>query len=91
MNESKTLAGNPSLVNPGFNEPPHNPLHLLQQWLSEADRLNISEPRGLVLSTVDSTGRPSSRVVLLKTIDETGAIFVSSSASKKGLDLQRVV
>lgn len=83
-----TLTGNPDLVNPGFNVPTENPMHLLQQWLNMADRLKIIEPRGLVLSTVDAFGKPSSRVVLLKAIDDYGVVFASSATSKKGLDLE---
>ena len=83
-----TLTGNPSLVNVGFNEPPYNPLHLVQQWLVEAKKLNVCEPNGLVLSTVDINQKPSSRVVLLKTINDTGVVFASSSNSKKGLDMR---
>lgn len=84
---ASTLTGNSELVNSGFNHPPYNPLHLLQQWLQAAEQVNVSEPRGLVLSTVNANNRPSSRVVLLKTVNDTGAIFASSSVSKKGLDL----
>jgi len=82
-----TLTGNPDLVNPGFDCPPDNPLHLLQRWLKAAELLKVSEPRGLVLSTVSNNGRPSSRVVLLKTADETGIIFTSSEESQKGKDI----
>ena len=85
--EPKTLTGNPALVHAGFDELPHNPLHLLQNWFCDAIKLNVSEPGGLVLSTVDSNGKPFSRVVLLKTIDDTGVIFASQSNSKKGIDI----
>ena len=85
--EPKTLTGNPALVHSGFDEFPHNPLHLLQNWFCDAIKLNVSEPGGLVLSTVDSNSKPFSRVVLLKTIDDTGVVFASSSNSKKGMDI----
>lgn len=83
----KTLTGNPALVYSGFDELPHNPLHLLQNWFKEAIKFNVSEPGSLVLSTVDMNRKPSSRVVLLKTVDDTGVIFSSSSNSKKGIDI----
>lgn len=85
---AKTLTGDPTLVDPGFDTPTKNPLYLLQKWLDEADNLNIAEPRGMVLSTVDSRCHPSSRVVLLKECDETGIIFTTSSTSTKGKDLE---
>ena len=87
--EHKTLTGNPGLVNSDFDQAPDNPLHLLKKWLTIADQLKVSEPRGFVLSTVDIYGKPSSRVVLLKTIDDTGVIFASSETSQKGLDLSK--
>ena len=86
--EAKTLTGNPDLVNSGFDCPPDNPLDLFKSWLHTADLLKISEPRGLVLSTVNDKGIPSSRVILLKTVNESGVTFASSDISQKGRDLQ---
>lgn len=83
-----TLTGNPELVNPGFNNPPHSPLCMLQKWLQEAEKLNINEPRSMVLATVDSLGKPSSRVVLLKDCDEKGVTFGTSQESSKGKDIK---
>jgi pyridoxamine 5'-phosphate oxidase len=40
-----------------------------------------------VLSTVDKNGRPSSRNVLLKGVDERGFIFFTNYDSRKGLEL----
>ncbi len=82
-----TLTGNADLVQPDFNRPPNNPLHLLQQWLDIAGELKIVEPRGLVLSTISRQGQPSSRVVLLKTVDDAGVTFASSEMSQKGVDI----
>ncbi len=87
---SKTLTGNPDLVDPGFKSPSNNPMDLLKIWLECADRLNISEPRSLVLSTVNKTTlRPSSRVVLLKSCDDSGVIFSTSSFSAKGQEIEK--
>jgi pyridoxamine-phosphate oxidase len=82
--KQSTLTGNPLLVETGFDGPPENPLDLLQKWVDSADRLEIVEPRGLVLSTTDALGKPSSRVVLLKSLDKTGVLFTSNETSKKG-------
>lgn len=84
---TKSLTGNPALANSGFDTPPSNPLLMLQKWLEVADKL-VNEPRSLVLSTVDISGRPSSRVVLLTDCDNGGIIFGTSSNSAKGKDLQ---
>lgn len=61
----------------------------MKEWLDSADLLQIVEPRGLVLSTIDDCGRPSSRIVLLKMVDDTGVIFASSEVSQKGKDLEK--
>ncbi len=83
-----TLTGNPTLVNTNFNTPPNDPLDMLREWLNIADKLGISEPRGMVLATVNNDNRPSSRVVLIKECDEKGVIFSSSEESAKGKDLK---
>ena len=82
-----SLTGNPILSHSEF-DPPNNPLVLLDTWLKTADNLKVSEPRGFVLSTIDTSGRPSSRVVLLKASDEKGIIFTTSKESAKGKDLE---
>ncbi len=82
-----TLTGNPNSVDSSFDAPPSNPMLLFKQWLIHADDLKISEPRGFILSTVDNSGKPSSRVVLLKDLDDKGIIFSSSSLNQKGKDL----
>ena len=41
----------------------------------------------MVLATADKAGRPSTRAVLLKGVDERGFIFFTNYDSRKGLDL----
>jgi dihydrophenazinedicarboxylate synthase len=65
---TQSLTGNPNLVDPGFCNPPANPLALFQKWLEEAERLAVKEPRALILSTVNKLGHPSSRVVFLRRV-----------------------
>lgn len=86
--ETNTLTGDSNLVNPGFENPPENPLHLMQKWLEQADSLNIIEPRALVLSTMRDFNKLSSRVVLLKVVNDAGVIFASSEMSQKGKDIE---
>jgi pyridoxamine-phosphate oxidase len=84
---TQSLTGNPHLIDPGFQDPPASPLLLFQRWLEEAERLEVKEPRALVLSTANKLGRPSSRVVFLRTCDETGIIFATGENSAKGQEL----
>ena len=41
----------------------------------------------MTLATVDSQGRPSTRTVLLKTVDERGFVFFTNYDSRKGCEL----
>ena len=41
----------------------------------------------MVLATVDQAGRPSTRTVLLKGVDERGFVFYTNYDSRKGLEL----
>lgn len=65
-----------------------NPFRQLQGWLSEAIQTHLYEPHGMTLSTVGANGRPSSRVVLLRGLDEQGLVFFSNYLSRKGQELE---
>lgn len=60
-----------------------DPLAMLRRWVDDAVRAGVREPTAMVLATVDATGRPSSRTVLLKGLDERGAVFYTNYASRK--------
>ncbi|MDQ1124046.1 pyridoxamine 5'-phosphate oxidase [Microbacterium trichothecenolyticum] len=60
-----------------------SPLALFQRWL--ADAADLPEPNAMVVSTVDATGSPTSRTVLLRGIDDDGALwFFTNRLSRKG-------
>lgn len=60
-----------------------SPLVLLQRWLTDA--ADLPEPNAMVVSTVDATGSPTSRTVLLRGIDDDGALwFFTNRLSRKG-------
>lgn len=65
---------------------PH-PIDMLQQWLDEAIQAEALEPTAMTVSTVSAEGRPSSRVVLVKKINQKGLIFFSNYDSHKGKDI----
>jgi len=64
-----------------------DPIRQLQNWLDEARAVNIVEPTAMCLSTVDNTARPSSRMVLLRGLDERGLTFFTNYESRKGMEL----
>lgn len=56
----------------------------LQSLLEEAARAGEPEPTAMNLATADAEGRVSSRIVLLKGIDERGLRFFTNYRSAKG-------
>lgn len=59
----------------------------LQKWMDDARRAGLAEPNAMVLATADPAGRPSSRTVLCKGIDERGVVFYTNYTSAKSHDL----
>src|SRR5436309_2103762 len=59
----------------------------LQRWLDEATRAGLAEPNAMLLATADPDGRPASRTVLCKGLDERGVVFYTNYTSAKSHDL----
>lgn len=64
-----------------------DPIRQFSVWLDEALAAKVSEPTAMAVATVDPHGKPSSRIVLLKGVDETGFVFFTNYTSKKGTDI----
>ncbi|NBD20592.1 pyridoxamine 5'-phosphate oxidase [Aquabacterium fontiphilum] len=64
-----------------------DPLHQFQRWFDEAVRAKALEPNAMTLATVSAEGRPSTRVVLLKGLDERGLVWYTNYESRKGAEL----
>ncbi|MGB2920004.1 MAG: pyridoxamine 5'-phosphate oxidase [Mycobacterium sp.] len=60
---------------------------LLNTWMSEAEQAGVAESNAMVVGTVDAGGRPVSRTVLCKSVDETGISFYTNYDSDKGEQL----
>lgn len=65
-----------------------NPYQQFQWWYEEAVHSSIIEPNSMIISTATKSGKPSSRVVLLKAFDETGFTFYTNYHSRKGKELE---
>ncbi|GAB2753412.1 phenazine biosynthesis FMN-dependent oxidase PhzG [Salinifilum aidingensis] len=85
--QEQTLGGDTALVLPEFDTPPQDPHPLMRDWLGSAVAHEVREPHAAVLATADSSGRASSRVLLVKELDERGLLFTGSRGSRKGRDL----
>ena len=65
-----------------------NPISFFLKWFDDALKLNKDEANACVLSTVSVENKPSSRVVLLKSVNEKGFTFFTNYKSNKSLDIQ---
>ncbi|MBP6386653.1 MAG: pyridoxamine 5'-phosphate oxidase [Pseudarcicella sp.] len=63
-----------------------SPFLQFEKWFNEALESQIKEPNAMVLATVSSENKPSSRVVLLKGFD-SGFNFFTNYKSRKGEEL----
>lgn len=70
-----------------LDEVADSPLEQFNHWLEEAITAQVNEPNAMNLATINSQNRPSSRIVLLKGLDN-GFIFYTNYDSKKGRELQ---
>lgn len=65
-----------------------NPIEQFKVWFQEADENKILEPNAFTLATVDAAGFPSSRIVLLKELDDDGFVFYTNYTSDKGNEIE---
>ena len=65
-----------------------NPIDQFNKWLDEAIASDNPEATAFTLSTVSSEGKPSSRVLLLKEVNEKSLVFFTNYASRKGHDIE---
>ena len=65
----------------------NDPFALFTCWMAEAVAAQISESNAMALATSTLDGRPSVRIVLLKGLDENGAVFYTNYDSRKGEEL----
>ena len=64
-----------------------DPIAQLQVWIAEAAAAGVAEPAAMVVATASADGRPSSRTVLLKQVDDRGLVFFTNYESRKGREL----
>lgn len=64
-----------------------DPLAAFARWFAEAGEAGIPFPEAAALATATPDGRPSARMVLVKSIDERGFGFFTNRESRKGGEL----
>lgn len=65
-----------------------DPLTQFQKWLNEAMKAQVNEPTAMNVATVEN-GKPSSRMVLLKELNEQGFVFFTNYHSRKGKQIEQ--
>jgi len=68
---------------------PPNPFQFFESWLGSALKSGEPEPTAMIVATIDQSGFPQSRVVLLKSADDKGFTFYTNYLSNKGVDLEK--
>ncbi len=63
------------------------PIRLFGTWLGDAEKKEINDPTAMALATVDTSGMPNVRMVLLKDFSEAGFVFYTNIESTKGREL----
>lgn len=64
-----------------------DPIQQFETWFKEAVTSNVPEPNAMNLATVNG-GRPASRIVLLKGVEQGKFVFYTNYQSRKGKELE---
>jgi pyridoxamine 5'-phosphate oxidase len=64
-----------------------DPFAIARAWLAEAEASEPNDPSAIALATVDETGLPNVRMVLLKEIEADAFVFYTNFESAKGREL----
>jgi pyridoxamine 5'-phosphate oxidase len=64
-----------------------DPLRQFEHWLEQAVRAGLEDPTAMVLATVEDSGAPWQRIVLLKGLSQGGFVFYTNYDSPKAADI----
>ncbi|MDC0656591.1 pyridoxamine 5'-phosphate oxidase [Leisingera sp. SS27] len=64
-----------------------DPFAIARSWLAEAEQSEPNDANAIALATVDETGLPNSRMVLLKEIEDSAFVFYTNYGSAKAQEL----
>ena len=65
-----------------------SPFEQFHRWMEQTIKSGIPDPNAMTIATVDATGQPSQRIVLLKHLDAQGFVFYTNLNSRKAQDLK---
>lgn len=64
-----------------------DPIEQWWRWFRQADAAGVTEPQAMTVATVDPTGAPDARLVLVRDVDERGFSFFTNYDSAKSSQL----
>ncbi len=64
-----------------------HPIDLFESWLGDAIAAELPDPNAMTVATVNASGQPSQRIVLLKDLSKHGFVFYTNLGSRKAKDL----
>jgi len=64
------------------------PFTRFENWMNDAEKVEVNDPNAVNLATVNAEGRPSSRMVLLKSVSLEGFVFYTNLESRKGQNIK---
>lgn len=64
-----------------------DPVALFQAWMTDAEAHEPNDPNAMALATVDPSGMPNVRMVLLKGVEQGSFVFYTNLESAKGQEL----
>ncbi|HEX7296665.1 MAG TPA: pyridoxamine 5'-phosphate oxidase [Pyrinomonadaceae bacterium] len=65
-----------------------DPISQFKRWFADAAASGMKLPEAMTLATATPGGKPSARVVLLKSVDADGFVFYTNYRSAKARDLE---
>ena len=66
-----------------------DPFEIARAWLHEAEASEPNDPNAVALATVDASGLPDARMVLLKEIEPGGFVFFTNYTSRKAAQIEQ--
>ena len=67
-----------------------DPVAQWHRWHDEASEGGVAEPNAMTVATVDADGVPDARIVLVRTVDDSGLVFFTNYQSAKSRQFDAV-
>lgn len=65
-----------------------DPIDQFNAWLAQAVEAKLTDPTAMTVATVDESGQPFQRIVLLKNVDKSGFVFYTNLGSRKAQHIE---